>query len=62
MIKPLTSKLKKFCREEIRCQVMKGVEDMKAGRFTIISNEVEAKQIVEKIKQQGREKLAERLK
>ena len=52
--------LKELRREEIRREVMKGVEQMKTGEYTTISNKEEAEQMIEKIKREGRQRLAER--
>lgn len=52
--------LKELRREEIRREVMKGVDQMRNGEFTTISNKEEAQQMIEKIKREGRQRLAER--
>ncbi len=52
--------LRELRREEIRREVMKGVEQMKNGEYTTISNKEEAEQMIEKIKREGRQRLAER--
>ena len=52
--------LKELRREEIRREVMKGVADMEAGRYTTISNDEEAQKMITKIKREGRKELARR--
>lgn len=52
--------LREIRREEVRREVMKGVEQIRNGEFTTISNDEEAERIIEKIKCEGRKKLAER--
>jgi antitoxin ParD1/3/4 len=52
--------LREIRREEIRREVMKGVEQIRSGEFTTISNQEEAEQMIEKIKREGRQRLAER--
>ena len=52
--------LRELRRAEIRREVMKGVEQIRNGEYTTISNEEEAEQMIEKIKREGRRRLAER--
>lgn len=52
--------LRELRREEVRREVMKGVEQIRNGEYTTISNEEEAQQMIEKIKCEGRKSLAER--
>lgn len=52
--------LKRIRREEVRREVMKGVADMEAGRYTTISNEADAQKMISKIKREGRKELAKR--
>lgn len=54
--------LKELRREEIRREVMKGVADMEAGRYTTISNKTDAEKMISKIKREGRRELARRKK
>lgn len=52
--------LREIRREEVRREVMKGVEQMRNGEFTTISNDGQAERMIEKIKRARRKKLAER--
>lgn len=52
--------LREIRREEVRREVMKGVEQIRNGEYTTISNEAEAEQMIEKIINAGRKTLAER--
>ena len=51
--------LKELRREEIRREVMKGVEQMRNGEFTTYNSAEElSEKLLEKIKREGSEKLA----
>ncbi len=52
--------LKELHREELRREIQKGMDDMKAGRYATISNDEEAREMIDKIKRKGREILAKR--
>ena len=52
--------LKELHREELRREIQKGMDDMKTGRYTTISNDEEAREMIDKIKRKGREILAKR--
>lgn len=52
--------LRSIRREELRREVMKGVEDMRAGRYTTIAAEADAEKMIAKIKREGRKTLAKR--
>jgi antitoxin ParD1/3/4 len=50
--------LREIRREEVRREVMKGVEQIQNGQYTTISSSEEAAQLAEKIKREGREIIA----
>lgn len=51
--------LKELRREEIRREVMKGVEQIRNGEFTVYSSADDlAGKLIEEIKREGRERLA----
>ncbi len=52
--------LKEIRRKELRREIQKGVDDMKVGRYTTISNSNDAEQMIDKIIGKGREELAKR--
>lgn len=54
--------LKELRREELRKEIMKGVDDMRQGRYTTFSNQGEIDRFVEKIKKEGRQELAKKRK
>lgn len=53
--------LRELRRKNIHREVMKGVEQIRNGEFTTISNEKEAEEFVEKIIRNGRKKRAKRM-
>jgi antitoxin ParD1/3/4 len=48
--------------EDLRREVMKGVEDLRAGRYTTLETKEDFEQLAEDIKRRGRERLAARKK
>lgn len=52
--------LKEIRRKELRREIQKGVDDMKAGRYTTISNANDAEEMIDKIIGKGREELVKR--
>lgn len=54
------SQLKELRREELRKEIMKGVEDIKAGRYVTLETPEDFENLAEKIKKEGRERLAKK--
>jgi antitoxin ParD1/3/4 len=52
--------LKQLRREELRKEIQKGADDMKAGRFTRVSSEQEADQLMNGIIEKGRKNLGKK--
>ncbi|MGC2239185.1 MAG: type II toxin-antitoxin system ParD family antitoxin [Pyrinomonadaceae bacterium] len=53
-------RLKELRREELRREVMKGADDIKAGRYTTLETQEDFDNLAESIRQEGRKKLAKR--
>lgn len=53
-------RLKQILRDELRKEIQKGVDDMKAGRFTRISDQAEADEMISGIIEKGRQKIGDK--
>ncbi len=52
--------IKELRRDELRKEIMKGVDDIKAGRYVTLETQEDFDNLAERIKQEGRKKLAKR--
>ena len=52
--------LKELQREELRKEIMKGVDDINAGRYVTLETDEDFASLAEHIKQEGRKRLEER--
>ena len=52
--------IKELQREMLRQEIQKGIDDIREGRFITFSSQDDIDEFVEKIKKEGREKLAEK--
>lgn len=50
--------MKELRRDELRREIMKGVEDIQAGRFIKLETDEDFSSLAEIVKQEGRQKLA----
>lgn len=55
-------RIKEMRREDLRREIMKGVEDIKAGRYITLETKEDYDNLAEDIKQGGRQRLAEKRK
>ena len=49
--------LKELRRQELRKEIQKGVDDMKTGRYTSVSNREESEQLINEIIEEGKKEL-----
>lgn len=53
-------RMKELRRDELRAEIMKGADDIKAGRYVTLETQEDFDNLAEHIKQEGRKKLAKR--
>ena len=53
-------RIKELRRDELRKEIMKGVDDIKAGRYVTLETQEDFDNLAERVKQEGRKKLANR--